>query len=79
MMSASTHVLFHEEQRFRQWEQKLIAERVRVAPILPDGIRLEVTGIALGDGHLDLEVEGGDVRVLAAPDGIDVDLVSDPP
>lgn len=50
----------------------LPAGRVEVAPVLPDGIELELTGLRLGDGVLSLHVEGRRPQFLEVPPGIDV-------
>ncbi len=49
------------------------AGRVHIAPALPEGIELHITGISLGSaGHLDLRVCGTEVEVLGKPAGIDM-------
>jgi len=50
----------------------LPAGRVEVAPRLPDGIKLELDGLRLGDGVLSLRVEGRRAQFLELPPGIDV-------
>jgi glycogen debranching enzyme len=50
----------------------LPAGRVEVAPILPDGIELELAGLRLGDGVLSIRVEGHRAQFLEVPPGIDV-------
>ncbi len=50
-------------------EPDVPAGEVAVAPILPAGTRLAVTGITLGDATLDLAVEGDQVVDAALPPG----------
>jgi glycogen debranching enzyme len=50
----------------------LPAGRVEVAPRLPDGIKLELDGLRLGDGVLSLRAEGRRAQFLEVPPGVDV-------
>jgi glycogen debranching enzyme len=50
----------------------LPAGRVEVAPLLPDGIELELAGLRLGEGVLSIRVEGRRAQFLEVPPGIDV-------
>jgi glycogen debranching enzyme len=50
----------------------LPAGRVEVAPVLPDGIELELEGLRLGDGVLSIHIEGHQPQFLEVPPGIDV-------
>jgi hypothetical protein len=50
---------------------------LHLAPAIPEWIgRLRLERIALMGGHLGVEVEGGVVRVLEVPEGLEI--VSDP-
>jgi len=51
-------------------EPDVPAGEVAVAPILPAGTRLAVTGIALGDATLNLAVEGGRIVDADVPPGL---------
>lgn len=50
----------------------LPAGRVEVAPVLPDGIELELEGLRLGDGVLSIHIEGRQPQFLEVPPDIDV-------
>lgn len=47
---------------------------VKLRPMLPDGLEIELDGMPLGRGRLSLRARGRSVEVLEAPNGLDIEI-----
>jgi glycogen debranching enzyme len=57
-------------------EPDLHEGRLRLAPVLPDGVTIELNGLRMGSGRLSLKAQGRRVEVIEAPAGVTVEIAS---
>jgi glycogen debranching enzyme len=55
-------------------EPDVPAGRVHVSPRFPDDVELQITGIGIGGGHLDLSIRGAHAEVLRSPPDLEVTI-----